>query len=124
MSVVFHGSLVIFAFLGPEIPGGARKPRSLYDTVIAPNQKKLIWYRFPQKLPEVSPLKSSESGPRPMGMVRSPQSIVANPPKAKSGKQMIWLKAPELHVEEELKAPNLLAFSPAPVLLASGASET
>ena len=38
-------------------PAGARKRQSAYQREIAPHEKKLVWYRFKDKLPDVAPPK-------------------------------------------------------------------
>jgi len=101
--------------LGPTTAGTARKPPSLYRTIIAPNEKKLVWYKFaPKQLPDVSPLRSTGDNQLPRGAVPSPQTIIAMPPKAKPGRQIILQQAPQLQLEKDVKTPNLIAFSPAP----------
>jgi TonB family protein len=113
ISLAAHGLLIAWA-LAPGGPRLSRKAPSTYQMVFAPKEKKLIWYRFaPQQLPDVSPLKSAGGGRRPQGAVLSPQSIVAMPPKAKPRKQIILQPGPQLALDQEFKAPNLIAVSPA-----------
>jgi TonB family protein len=98
-------ALVAFA------PRPSPKPQSAYQREIAPHEKKLIWYRFKDKLPEVSPPKQAAVPRRPRALVKHPtQTIVAKSSRPDPAKQMILAPGPELKVDQELKAPNLMAF--------------
>ena len=107
-SVIVHmGLLALLAFSPPP----ARKPLSAYQREIAPREKKLVWYRFNDKLPEVSPPKQVASKRPPRAIVKHPkQTIIAKSTRANPAKQMILAPGPELKVDQELKAPNLMAF--------------
>jgi hypothetical protein len=59
------GLLALLAFS----PAPARKPLSAYQREIAPHEKKLVWYRFNDKLPEVSPPKQAASKRLPRAIV-------------------------------------------------------
>lgn len=99
--------LALVAFSPPP----ARKPESAYLREIAPQEKKLVWYRFNEKLPEVSPPKPAASPRPPRAVVKHPnQTIVAKSSRPKPARQIILAPGPELKVEQELKAPNLMAF--------------
>src|SRR5215470_6303306 len=53
-SLVLHFILLSWVAFGPRVSSDA-KPKSLYMQVIAPHEKKLVWYRLSSKLPDVSP---------------------------------------------------------------------
>lgn len=107
-SVAVHAVLLALVALGPSTSSSERRPPSLYATVIVPNEKKLIWYRLQDKLPAVSP--STERTQLTLkGAVRSPTVIRADPPRPRRGTQFIWQAAPKLHLDQDLKTPNLIA---------------
>jgi TonB family protein len=107
-SVIVHMALLaVVAFSPPP----ARKPPSAYMREIAPHEKKLVWYKFNEKLPEVSPPKQAALPRPPRAIVKHPsQTIVAKSSRPKPASQMILAPGPELKVEQDLKAPNLMAF--------------
>ena len=108
VSVMFHMALLaLVAFTKPPV----REAKSAYSQEIAPHEKKLVWYRFNEKLPEVSPPKLAADSHPPRAIVKHPtQTIVAKSSRPKPAAQMILAPGPELKVEQELKAPNLMAF--------------
>src|SRR5690348_4818522 len=59
-SFFIHGAVLGWVAFGPA----PEKPKTLYEQLIAPNEHKLVWYRFSKKLPEVSP---AERKPAPIG---------------------------------------------------------
>jgi hypothetical protein len=92
-------------------PRPSPKPQSAYQREIAPHEKKLVWYRFNDKLPEVSPPKQAAIPRRPRALFKHPaQTIVAKSTRPDPAKQMILAPGPELKIDQELKAPNLMAF--------------
>ncbi|MGH9719129.1 MAG: TonB family protein [Bryobacteraceae bacterium] len=109
-SLLLHATVFGMAVYGPD-----RKPaeerKTVYQRVFAANEKKLVWYRFNAKLPEVSPLERRGVSRPPRAESRNPdQTIVSKPEAASAAKQMTWLPAPRLKLEQDLNAPNLLAF--------------
>ena len=112
-SVALHTALVLWMFFGPSLGGRApEQPKNLYQQVVAGNEKKLVWYKFRDKLPEVSPLERHGVSKPPRAEIKSDkQTVVANPPKAKRSKQMVYLPAPPKELDHEVPAPNLLAFA-------------
>ena len=59
-------------------------------------------------------MKNEGSNQPPRGLVPSHQTIIAMPPKAAPGKQVILQQAPRLQLDQDIKAPNLIAFAPVP----------
>ena len=94
------------------IPGRALAPQppSVYQQVLAPRARKLVWYRFNNRLPQVSPLERHGPSRQTRAEVKHPQAIVSRPPSAQRAKQLLWVPAPEIKLENDLSAPNLLAF--------------
>jgi TonB family protein len=113
-SVGLHSALVAWMFFGPS-PGSrtpAEPAKNPYQQLIAGNEKKLVWYNFRDKLPQVSPLeRHGISRPPRSDMKTSKQTIVANPPRAKKAKQMVYLPAPPKQLDKDMEAPNLFAFA-------------
>ncbi len=108
VSLIAHlGVLALVAFGPPP----SKKPESAYQRLIAPHEKKLVWYRFDKKLPEVSPPKKEAAARRPRAEVKHPQTIVSKSTRREVAKQTILTPGPELKIDQELAAPNLLAFA-------------
>lgn len=108
-SLVVHAALFVYAVFSPA--GPSPRPYSVYREQIFPNRKKIIWYSFKTRLPEVSPLERRGPSSPPRVRVRIPdQTVVSQAPKAPRASQMIWLPAPRLRLKQEIRSPNLLAF--------------
>jgi TonB family protein len=109
VSLIAHMSVLALVAFGPR---PEPKQESLYRREIAPREKKLVWYRFSKKLPEVSPPRQKAAAARPpRADVKHPdQTIVSTPPKSSPAKQTILTPGPELKIQQDLAAPNLLAF--------------
>ena len=117
VSALVHAGVVALVAAGP--PPSLMEPeesKSLYQIAIAPNRKKIIWYRLQDTLPPVSPANQQPEGDTARGRIQSfQQPIVAKPPNAPPGRQLIWQPAPKLRLEEELKSPNLIALQGPPL---------
>src|SRR5689334_17269110 len=113
-SVGLHVALIGWMFFGPSL-GGGRPPeptKNIYQQLIEPNEKKLVWYNFRDKLPQVSPLKrEGVSRPARTDRTTEKQTIVSNPRHAGKSKQMVYLPAPPRELDHEVEAPNLFAFA-------------
>lgn len=111
LSAAGHAAVFLLAVAGPPSNGPVRKPAGVWETVFQARERKLVWYRWGEKLPEVSPAESKGSR-QPLRIERKQdrQTVVARAKDAPSARQMTWLPAPELEQRTELKAPNLLAF--------------
>ena len=106
-SLVGHACLLSLVAFGP-VPARSLRSRSLYDEVIKPHQHDLVWYSFPQKLPEVSPAENPDQADAEQNL--SEQTIVSKPKIAEPGSQMVWRPVPQLKPQQELESPNILAF--------------
>jgi TonB family protein len=107
VSLTVHMGLLAAVAFGPA---GVRKQESTYRREIAPQEKKLVWYRFNDKLPDVSPTKPADAEP-PRAEAKNPsRTIVSRSPRNDPAKQMTLAPAPELKIQPELAAPNLMAF--------------
>lgn len=117
LSVLIHAGVLAMVAFGPPVSiDEPEESKSLYQIAIAPNRKKIIWYRREDPLPAVSPLNQSAEGTLTRGRLQSfQQAIVSKPKNAPPGRQLIWQPAPKLKLEEELKSPNLIALQGPPV---------
>src|SRR5579871_3867861 len=89
-SLALHAALIGWMFFGPSLGTCTpqQAPKNAYQELIAGNEKKLVWYNFRDKLPEVSPLERHGISQPPRSQAKSAkQTIVANPPGAKKEKQ-------------------------------------
>lgn len=108
-SMALHAGALALVVFGPEAaPGDA--DRGVYQQVFAPNERKLVWYRFDSKLPEVSPIERRGPSLPLRAEVRSHQEIAIRQDQGRHAKQMTWSPAPRVQVNKDLDAPNLLAF--------------
>src|SRR4051794_40518942 len=77
-SGLIHGTLLMLLVLGDTSPREP-KPKSIYDELIRPHEKQLVWYKAPDRLPDISPAASSPDH-RPLRAMRvAPQRIIAGP---------------------------------------------
>src|SRR5216684_2875705 len=75
ISLIAHLCVLALVAFGPP---PSRKPPSAYQQLIAPHEKKHVWYRFDKKLPEVSPPKKEAAARPPRAQVKRPgQTIVS-----------------------------------------------
>ncbi|HWQ56475.1 MAG TPA: TonB family protein [Bryobacteraceae bacterium] len=109
VSLGLHAAALAWVAAGP-VRNVTERPRTLYEQVIAPNEKKIVWYTNRDTLPEVSPLERRGISQAPKAEVKAPQTVVARPPQGPRARQMVWLAAPQLQLKAEYRSPNLLAF--------------
>ena len=84
----------------------------LPEQVIAESRDRIVWYPLQRDLPAVAPVEApaaaaSDARPR----YRLPQTIAANDPNPASDRQMILGPAPEVEINKDIPAPNLLGWS-------------
>ncbi len=111
LSIVFHVVAVSGLLLLPrhETADQAHK-RPIYDELIKPVEKKIVWYSPPKrKLPDVSAQQRIGTFPAPRAPLKSPTAIIATAPKPKSVKQFIWQRIPKVEIRQDLPAPNLIS---------------
>jgi hypothetical protein len=110
LSILFH--VVVVAGLLSLPRGNSEEQahkRPLYDELIRPQEKKLVWYSVPKKLPEVSAEERIGKFPKPRAEKKAEVAIIATAPKPKSVKQFIWQKVPKIQIRQDLPAPNLIS---------------
>ncbi|MBS1856780.1 MAG: TonB family protein [Acidobacteria bacterium] len=113
VSSCLHGSVLAWVmFSGPAMP---RVSQSLYDEVIRPHEKEIIWYPLADKLPEIAPPESAADQRKLRARVRAKQEMVAGAADDPKPGPMIWLPdsppvpAPRPKAE---RLPNLIAVAP------------
>jgi TonB family protein len=90
VSACVHGGILAWvAFSG--VP--ARPQPSLYDQEIRPYEKKIVWYRMADKLPEISPMEKAAERPL-RARVKSNQTLVAGAADDLKPGPMIWVPEP------------------------------
>jgi TonB family protein len=116
-SISFSSSgLIHAAILGLVAFGKAAapeaKPRSLYDEMIRSHEKEIVWYRLPDRLPEVSPpAAAARADRRPLRATRkSEQRIVAGVRDDNRPPQLVYSPLPEVAVPPPMPLPNVLAM--------------
>jgi len=83
-SVGLHAALIGWMFFGPSL-GGGRPPeptKNIYQQLIEPNEKKLVWYNFKDKLPQVSPLERHGMSRPPRTERKTEQQTIVRIPSA------------------------------------------
>lgn len=109
-SVLVHVLIVLLLLV---ISQASRQPPapSAYRVMIAPYEKKIVWYRFKTKLPNVSPgpIYARVNQPKKK-TIQSRQTLVAES-HAPAGKQIVWLPKPKIELPRDLEAPNILALA-------------
>jgi hypothetical protein len=112
-SIVFHVVVVTGLLLLPHVEseGQAHNNKPIYNDLIKPQEKKIVWYSPPKKrlLPEVSAQERIGTFPKPRARQRAALAIIATSPKPKSVKQFIWQPVPKVEIRQDLPAPNLIA---------------
>jgi hypothetical protein len=113
-SILFHVAVVSALLLVPV--GNSRDEaqahdRPIYDELIKPEEKKIVWYKPPPKkeLPEVSAQQRIGTFPQPRAPKKADLAIIATSPKPKSVKQFIWQPVPKVEIHQDLPAPNMIA---------------
>jgi len=112
-SIAFHVvavSALLFLPRSQSDPHDLAPSRPVYDELIKPEAKKIVWYAPPkEKLPDVSAERRVGSFPRPRAPRKSEVAIIATAPQPKSTKQFIWQPVPKIQIRRDLPAPNLIS---------------
>jgi TonB family protein len=107
ISLLSHGVVLAWVASGPV----HEKPHSVYQQEIAPHVSKLVWYRFRDRLPDVSPTDAPPAQrPPQIEFKNNSQEIVAGSAKSPRARQFVWQPAPKLQLKQDLQSPNLLAM--------------
>ena len=105
-SAAVHGALLCAVAFGPRPAPRVKRP--IYESIIRPNEKKIIWYR---KVPEIVPTVKVGDSKDPQGNIKSATTTIALSPKPKSSQQLILQPDPKITLEQDVPAPNLVAIA-------------
>jgi hypothetical protein len=109
LSAAVHGSLLGFVALGSRPAAPVRRP--VYESLIRPNEKRIIWYRKP---PDIAPAARISDEKDPQGEVKSNTTKIALSTQPRSSRQLILHSAPQIKIEQDLQAPDLVAIAAPP----------
>jgi TonB family protein len=98
--------------LGPPI--SLERPRSLYEREIQPSEKKIVWYKLADRLPNVTPPEAKPNPRPPRARARFEQNIAAGPRDTARPPQLILGPAPEITPSKPIPLPNIVAVAPPP----------
>jgi TonB family protein len=104
-----HAVLLALVVFGDAADVTSRR-QSLYDTAIRPNEKRIVWYHAPDRLPEVSPDAPARPDARALRATRKAQQrIVAGDRDDSRPPQLVWAPLPEVAPPKLAPLPNVLA---------------
>src|ERR1017187_3933374 len=109
ISVLIHVAAFLALMNAPEIKL-PEPSKSAYKQAIEGKEDKLVWFKFNDKLPDVTPPKSRLETRPLKAAVKAPQKIVASRKDAPKQTQMVWTPAPELEKTKTFELPNVLAI--------------
>ena len=112
LSILFHVAVVTGLLLMPRgNPEERDHKRPIYDELIQPEAKKIVWFPVPKPkpLPEVSAEQRIGTFPKPRAPQKAETAIIATAPNPKSVKQFIWQAVPKIEIHQDQPAPNLIA---------------
>ena len=113
-SVCLHGWVLAWVALG-QLPSEPSRP--LYEREIQPNEKKIVWYKLSDRLPDVTPARARRDPRPPRARSKFEQNMVAGPRDNARPAQLILAQAPEIAPAEPLPLPNIVALAPPPRLV-------
>jgi hypothetical protein len=109
-SLAIHAGCAAWLFYGPALsePASSRVKYTVTMIPLNKGNERIVWFNPKRKLPAVQPLERLPST-RVRPRLRSSQPINAAP-KAATGRQFIWIPAPRIRVQSEVRSPNVIAF--------------
>ena len=109
-SLCLHIWILAWVALGPAIP--LERQKSLYEREIQPYEKHIVWYKFTDRLPDITPPAAAHN-PRPLrARAKFEQNIVVGPKDTDRPPQLIIAPAPEIAPAKALPLPNIVAVAP------------
>jgi len=116
VSVLVHGLAVAWIALGTGAP--PPPPQRLYDMAIRPQEKRIIWYRVLDRLPEVRPAASAAQPERqpPRAARKSDQALAAGPKDDARAPRLVWAPTSEPVAPKPQPLPNLIAVEQRPLV--------
>jgi TonB family protein len=124
-SVAFFGSGLVHVLLLLWVAFGtlsrpAEPRQSLYDMTIRGKEKRIVWYRLADKMPEVRPAEAAPkpaAKPRPLRALRKfDQSLVVGKREEARTPRMVWAPAPVPSPPKPQPLPNLIAVEEKPLV--------
>src|ERR1017187_2297939 len=111
-SICLHGWVLAWVALGTSLPLERRK--SLYEREIQPNEKRIVWYKLSDRLPDVTP-PAAKRDARPLRARKMfDQNLAAGARDDAGPPQLIGAPAPEITPAKPLPLPNIVAIAPPP----------
>ena len=108
-SGLIHGIVLTWVAFG-TVSGPSEPKQNIYDMTIRGQEKRIIWYRLSDKLPEVRPAPAVNAPPRPLRATKKfDQSLVAGPKDNARAPRMVWAPAPEIAAPKPQPLPNVIA---------------
>ena len=109
-SVCLHCWVLAWIALGPPIK--LERRQSLYEREIQPNEKKIVWYKLSERLPDVTPPEARRDARPLRAGAKFEQNIAAGPRDSARPPQLILAPAPEITLAKPLPLPNIVAVAP------------
>jgi len=108
VSTAVH-AMAFFALVHAPAVNLPRPSESEYKQAIAGREQKIVWYKFRNKLPDISPRLATPQQEPLRAREKAAQSIVSSARNAPPQKRVVW--APDAPVRDvtPLAAPNLVA---------------
>jgi len=114
-SLCLHCWILAWIALAPALSLEQRK--SAYEREIQPNEKKIVWYKLAEKLPDVTPPETRRQAHPPRARTRFDQSIAVGRQDNDRPPQLILAPSPEIAPNKPLPLPNIVALAPPPRLV-------
>src|ERR1700679_2302543 len=89
LSVVLHGTIIGWGMLSSSSLTLRTSTPTVYDEFIAPEEKKIIWYRV-QERPRIAPEHQIGTEPKPQAKEKQDKVLISAAPDADPGKQLIF----------------------------------
>jgi protein TonB len=117
-SGLLHGLLLAWVAFGTVAGRPAEPKQNIYDMTIRGQEKRIVWYRLSDKLPEVRPAETAKAAPpQPLRAAKKfDQSLVAGARDASRAPRMVWAPAPETAAPKPQPLPNVIAVEQKPLV--------
>jgi TonB family protein len=114
VSAALH-AVAFFALVHAPAVTLPRPSESEYKQAIAGREEKIVWYKFHNKLPDISPRAAASKEPL-RASNKAEQSIVSSARNAPARDRVVWTSAPPVREVAVPDAPNIVAVKlpPAP----------
>ena len=109
-SLCLHIWILAWVALGPSL--SLERQKSLYEREIQPYEKHIVWYKFTDRLPDVTPPSAAHNAQPLRARSKFEQNIVVGPKDTDRPPQLIIAPAPEITPAKALPLPNIVAVAP------------